>query len=249
MNKNIMPYLSAYAVLLVGVVALLLSYPKAELHLLLNSFHGELLDVFMRYYSKLAEAPLYILALLAIYFLRWRWVAFYASCELVGALLVQVIKQIFRQPRPMVFFRDLPQYDLPLVPGVHLHHGLSFPSGHTSTFFIFFTCCALLASIYYQREVRARQVAGASVWPLRVGGAMLMLSMVFLAALGGYSRIYLSQHFLLDVCVGSMIGVAVPCVLFARYSRKVVVPVCARMPIPASKEAYAADRQSLINNH
>ena len=30
MNKNIMPYLSAYAVLLVGVVALLLSYPKAE---------------------------------------------------------------------------------------------------------------------------------------------------------------------------------------------------------------------------
>lgn len=222
MNKHIIPYLSAYAVLLVGVIALLLSYPKAELHLLLNSCHSEALDFFLRYYSKLAEAPLYIIALLAIYFLRWRWVAFYASCEIGGALVVQVLKQIFRQPRPMVFFRDLPQYTLPLVPGVHQHRGLSFPSGHTSTFFIFFTCCALLAVVYYQHELRCRQTEGRSVLMLRLGCVLLLLSFLFLAALGGYSRIYLSQHFLLDVCVGSIIGVAIPCLLFARYSHKIL---------------------------
>jgi membrane-associated phospholipid phosphatase len=35
-----------------------------------------------------------------------------------------------------------------------------------------------------------------------------------LAALGAYSRIYLSQHFLSDVCVGSIIGFVTPCLIF-----------------------------------
>lgn len=40
------------------------------------------------------------------------------------------------------------------------------------------------------------------------------LLLLALAALGGYSRIYLSQHFLSDVCVGSMIGFIIPFVVF-----------------------------------
>ena len=43
---------------------------------------------------------------------------------------------------------------------------------------------------------------------------LLMLSLVMLAALGGYSRVYLSQHFLSDVCVGSIIGFVSPCLFF-----------------------------------
>ena len=44
---------------------------------------------------------------------------------------------------------------------------------------------------------------------------LLMLSLVMLAALGGYSRVYLSQHFLSDVCVGSIIGFVSPCLFFS----------------------------------
>jgi membrane-associated phospholipid phosphatase len=35
-----------------------------------------------------------------------------------------------------------------------------------------------------------------------------------LAALGAYSRVYLSQHFLSDVCMGSVIGFVTPCLMF-----------------------------------
>jgi membrane-associated phospholipid phosphatase len=42
----------------------------------------------------------------------------------------------------------------------------------------------------------------------------LLLSLLVLAALGGYSRIYLSQHFLSDVCMGSIIGFITPCLIF-----------------------------------
>ena len=38
--------------------------------------------------------------------------------------------------------------------------------------------------------------------------------LLILAALGAYSRIYLSQHFLSDVCVGSIIGFITPCLVF-----------------------------------
>jgi membrane-associated phospholipid phosphatase len=41
-----------------------------------------------------------------------------------------------------------------------------------------------------------------------------MLSLLVLAALGAYSRIYLSQHFLSDVCMGSIIGFITPCLIF-----------------------------------
>jgi membrane-associated phospholipid phosphatase len=40
------------------------------------------------------------------------------------------------------------------------------------------------------------------------------LLLLALAVLGGYSRIYLSQHFLSDVCVGSMIGFTIPFLVF-----------------------------------
>ena len=78
----------------------------------------------------------------------------------------------------------MPNIVLPQVEGVHLHHYHSFPSGHTTAAFaLFMTLCLLtdkkpLHFIYF-----------------------------ILAALGGYSRIYLSQHFAIDVFAGSIIGV------------------------------------------
>ena len=41
-----------------------------------------------------------------------------------------------------------------------------------------------------------------------------MLTLFVLATLGAYSRIYLSQHFLSDVCMGSIIGFVTPFLVF-----------------------------------
>ena len=89
-----------------------------------------------------------------------------------------------------------------------MHHSNSFPSGHASTFFVFCTCCALFLA--YRHRSRVKQESRRK---LILFDASLLLLLV-LAALGAYSRVYLSQHFLSDVCVGSIIGFATPCLMF-----------------------------------
>ena len=91
----------------------------------------------------------------------------------------------------------------------------SFPSGHASTFFVFCTCCALILAYHYKhQDIQNNR----RTWLLM---NLLMLSLVVLAALGGYSRVYLSQHFLLDVCVGSIIGFVSPCLFFYFAGQKI----------------------------
>jgi membrane-associated phospholipid phosphatase len=41
-----------------------------------------------------------------------------------------------------------------------------------------------------------------------------MVVLFIMAALGAYSRVYLSQHFLSDVCMGSIIGFISPCLIY-----------------------------------
>ena len=196
-----------YFVLLVVVAGLLIVYPKVELHLLLNSCHSDFQDLFFKYYSMLAEWPFYIIALLPLLWKKKEITLFYAICELSTGAVVQIVKHIFFAPRPISVFENYPDLVLPLVEGVRLHHSNSFPSGHTSTFFVFFTCCALLM-LAYKVKVRAKY--------------LMLVLMVALAALGGYSRIYLSQHFTEDVFVGSIIGFVTPCLLFYFAGEKIL---------------------------
>ena len=206
----------AYLVLLMFVVGLLVAYPKVELHLLLNACHTDIQDVFFKHYSVLAEWPLYVVALLPLCWKKKEITLFYALCELTGGAVVQLLKHLFSAPRPLTVFENYPDVVLPMVEGVHMHHSNSFPSGHTSTFFVFFTCCALLLAHYYttRKDLNNRRTC------LLCGLTMLLL--LALAALGGYSRIYLSQHFLSDVCVGSMIGVVIPCLMFCLCGNKIL---------------------------
>ena len=67
MKKAFLVYGIAYLTLLTIVFGLLYAYPKQELHLLLNSYHTSIQDTFFKYYSMLAEGPLYVVALLPIF--------------------------------------------------------------------------------------------------------------------------------------------------------------------------------------
>ena len=66
MFKILSVYGIAYFLLLMLVFGLQFVYPKLELHLLLNSHHTAIQDTFFKYYSVLAEWPLYILMLLPL---------------------------------------------------------------------------------------------------------------------------------------------------------------------------------------
>ena len=114
-----------------------------------------------------------------------------------------ILKNIFRRIRPD-HMRLITQ------------GGYSFPSGHASTFFVFFTCCALILAYKYQHS--SKENKHHSCFLIDV----VMLAFLVLAALGAYSRIYLSQHFLSDVCMGSVIGFIIPC-LFFYFGRKKIL--------------------------
>ena len=216
MKKALSVYAIAYLFLLMFVFGLQFTYPKLELHLLLNSYHTGVLDSFLKYYSLLAEWPLYILALTPLLWKKKEFTIFYAICEVSGGVVVQILKHLFQAPRPIMVFENYPDLVLPLVQGVDLHHSNSFPSGHASTFFVFSTCCALILAYYYQHRARQND---RRTWLLI---SLAMLALLIFAALGAYSRIYLSQHFLSDVCVGSIIGFTVPFLVFYFGRNKIV---------------------------
>ena len=208
MKKTLSVYAIAYLSMLMFVFGLLCFYPKLELHLLLNSYHTGVEDVFFKYYSMLAEGPLYALALLPIFWKKIEMTILYALSELSGGAVLQILKHTFSFERPISAFEPYHNIMLPLVQGVDMHHSNSFPSGHASTFFVFCTCCALILAYHYkQKNVQNKR----RTWLLM---SLAMLLLLILAALGGYSRIYLSQHFLSDVCVGSIIGFITPCLIF-----------------------------------
>jgi membrane-associated phospholipid phosphatase len=85
-------------------------------------------------------------------------------------------------PRPNIYFKDI--YNLHLVKGVEILHSFSFPSGHSATAFALFLCLSLIT----RKKI-------------------MQLLYFILACLIAYSRIYLSQHFLMDAVAGSLIGV------------------------------------------
>ena len=207
MKKILSVYGIAYLVLLLFVFGLLYVYPKLELHLLLNSHHTSIQDVFFKYYSMLAEWPLYVLALFPLLWKKKEITIFFALCELSGGAILQILKHTICEERPVCAFEHCQNMVLPVVEGVKLHHGNSFPSGHASTFFVFFTCCALILAYHYQKTEQCNHTK----WTLI---NLAMLVMLVMAALGAYSRIYLSQHFLSDVCVGSIIGFMTPLLMF-----------------------------------
>ena len=75
---------------------------------------------------------------------------------------------------------------LHFVPNIDVHSHYSFPSGHTATIF----CIALFLSLVIRRK-------------------MVAVALLLLALTVSYSRIYLLQHFLMDVAAGSLIGIVV----------------------------------------
>ena len=218
MKRTLLVYGVAYSVLLVVVFGLLFTYPKLELHMMLNSYHSAIQDVFFKYYSMLAEGPLYALGLLPLIWKKIKITVFYAICELSGGAFLQILKHTFSFERPVSAFENCQDMMLPLVQGVDMHHSNSFPSGHASTFFMFCTCSVIILAYYNRKKnTDGKRHKCTLVY-------VSLLSLLVFAVLGAYSRVYLSQHFLLDVFVGSIIGFLTPFLIFYFGRNKFIKP-------------------------
>lgn len=192
-----MPFLVPTIVLALVLGTTLLVVPKAELHLALCQPHTRFLDVVIPTFTNLVDWLPYLVVLLLLFY-RAGWATFLASNLLLSTLIVQPIKHILCAPRPLTWFaKNMPDVSLPLVEGVRMNYWLSFPSGHTTTFFVlFFTLSIILC---------ADDVKGKNI---------LSFICFLCASFGAYTRIYLSQHFALDIFAGILIAVCSTLVLY-----------------------------------
>ena len=192
-NKSIqviLPFLVPTTLLVVLIALALLLVPKAELHLALCQHHTLFLDVIVPVFSDLVDWLPYVVVVLLLFY-RAGGATFLASTLLLTTLIVQPIKHIVNAPRPLTWFAEnMPDISLPLVEGVKMNLWLSFPSGHTTTFFVlFFTLSIILC---------AENVKGKTI---------LSILCFLCASFGAYTRIYLSQHFALDIFAGILLAV------------------------------------------
>lgn len=183
----------------------LLTTDKCALHLWLNQVHTPFLDFFFRYYTLIAEYATYIVAFGLLFYKAGSAIQL-LSAEAVAGGICQIVKHMVHAPRPATVFDIANNPDaLPLVEGITMRMHNSFPSGHTSTFFVLFLTLLFVYNASRLNKNRTRQV-------------ICQILLFLCAAAGGYSRIYLSQHFAADVFAGGLIGTAVTCALYPFFS-------------------------------
>ena len=215
----------ALSLILVGVLGFALVYfPKGELHLLLCDHHTPARDAFFTYYTRVAEYLPYIICVLVLLFGRLGNAAMASACIACSELTTQLLKHIINAPRPITWFAaNLPDIQLPLVEGVHMNQWLSFPSGHTTSFFSLFFVLSILATKSLTGTESAGLTTQWSVFCQRSGlysvSAAVQLLLFIAATTGAYSRIYLSQHFAADVLGGITVGLLISIVVYAVLSR------------------------------
>jgi membrane-associated phospholipid phosphatase len=161
----------------------LLANGKSAAFIGLNAYHPFLLNVFFINYTFIGDGifALCLIAAILFYFKRKQQGLALLYSFLISGLIVQLIKNLVDSPRPKLFF-EAGQY-LHFIDGVSLANNSSFPSGHTATAF-----------------------AIATVMVMMMKDKSWQLLILIAAVLVGYSRIYLAQHFLLDVIIGAVIG-------------------------------------------
>jgi membrane-associated phospholipid phosphatase len=181
-KQNLVFFISFLVALLVGFIFSFFA-GKASSFILLNEYHSYWLNFFFLNYTYLGDGLAAVCLVLLFFFIARRKKVGLAllSSFILSGLVAQILKNIFHAPRPVTFFGGS-QHSF-FINGIKLACTNSFPSGHTATAFAIATVLVMTS--------RNRK------WQLPV---------LLYALLVGFSRIYLGQHFLMDVVVGALVG-------------------------------------------
>ena len=186
LTKNYFSY-CVYAFLLVGLIPLTV-LSKPFLNLLVNEhIASDLLDPFFIVYSQVFEGWCVVIIALILIFVSKKKLLMFIVAGLLCCAITLLLKDIIigNTPRPTKF--------LPLDSFKHLLADISiyekqysFPSGHST---LAFSLMALFSA-------SARK----NIW------CVIFFSVALFAA---FSRIYLLQHFFVDIYAGAFIGTAI----------------------------------------
>jgi membrane-associated phospholipid phosphatase len=178
-------YFTAWILFCLATLVYLPSQSTAECFIQLNIFHSWWMDRLFMLITFMGDGVfLLLVALILLIARRYELALKSVLVFLLSGILVQVLKNLITAPRPKVLLESLGLSYQYFIDGITRIGNSSFPSGHTTTFFALATLLAM-----------------------QTGNVWRQLLLLLTALLVGYSRIYLGQHFLQDVVVGSVIGV------------------------------------------
>ncbi|WPQ64786.1 phosphatase PAP2 family protein [Chitinophaga sancti] len=179
-----------------GAILQIFFFTHEELFLAINSFHAPWADVVMSWLTYVGDGITFAIMLVVILALRKFRMFLNAGCILLlVTILIQTAKHYFNAPRPIKYFED--PAIIHTVKWVTVHGGCSFPSGHTTTAFAMFCFLSLISR-----------------------NKLMGLVFIMLAFCAAWSRIYLAQHFFIDVYVGSIIGTCSSILLYMVFDKR-----------------------------
>lgn len=169
------------------VGTILLQNGKIQIHRAMNAYVGnQYVDSFFAYITHLGDGAFAFLVAIIFLFFNIRKSVYillsYAGAGIVSFVLKHWI--YYEVTRPHFVFQYYVREELKLIDGVDVMAKHSFPSGHALSAFALFFCLLFVSRSHF-----------------------LKIIFFTLAVLAAYSRVYLSQHWLIDIYVGSVIGV------------------------------------------
>jgi membrane-associated phospholipid phosphatase len=174
-----------YAVVIALIFILGYSVGQVEMIKWFNSIHTPFLDQLFASLTLLGTAIIFLPFLVVAVFHRYSLAIGLIGNAVLQSLVVSLFKRILfpRAPRPIQF---LDPDIVHRVQGVSIHRWMSFPSGHTFTIFGLCVFVSLWTKNYW-----------------------MSTALLLLAVLVGISRMYLTQHFPLDVAAGAFFGTTI----------------------------------------
>jgi len=175
-----------YLIALATSLLFIYNFDKDTIHLYLNSYVGDkYLNLFFYYITYFGDGRFVAIFLLLILIYNTRLGITTTVSFLCATIVSTVLKYTYFDDdnRPFFIFSYINRHTLNLVEGVDVHIHNTFPSGHATQAFAVLMCMA---------------------FAVKKNSAKLLF--FFLALLTAFSRVYLSQHWLVDITAGSFIG-------------------------------------------
>lgn len=183
-HKNYQLAILVILIMAVVIAVFLIIQGKINSFVLINSYRSDMLDTFFKYYTYTGDGIMWVPFALILFFIKKEYLLPILIAIIISTILAQFMKRV-------IFPNELRPYSLLaqnigvyFVEGVKINQFHSFPSGHTTQAFTM----ALLLAYFIDKK------SWSIILPL-------------LALLTGYSRVYLAQHFVLDVFAGMLIAI------------------------------------------
>lgn len=180
-------YIALYCLLLVYTATVLLNNGKVQIHYMINEFVGNgHFDLFFKYITHLGDGLFAIALVIIVLFINVKQSIYLLLSYSFASIATTILKNLvfIDNWRPGFVFQWFVRQPIKLVDDVVLNMGNnSLPSGHATTAFAIFFSLVFMSKNQF-----------------------LKCLFFILAILAAFSRTYLSQHWLVDIYFGSIIG-------------------------------------------